>query len=716
MREAVHEPPPHRMQRLSRSLGLQAVQLLWRKTLNKSPVEEPKIAILVDLRMACYACYLHIIPVAASITLCVLNWRGYWIGAELRGPSGDDGVKFLALQFASKVTELLAMASLSSIIFTIIRDQLIHDFLPFSALTSGFEFTKLQLLWSKEFLTTCYSEFSSSARKTFLIGTLVVFTILGGTIGPSTATAMMPVFRIWDAGGTEFWMNTTSQGLWPLEMKSVGEHDGSCSSSNDSLCFPSNMDILGEEIVARWPVAADDYIYERFSAIVKNRRSVSRFDITLTTRGFTIAGTASSLVADTLYHIQGLWTIANQYRIIQASSQAAFRYFKLLYVSIQAHHPVTYVACLNQDFDFIRSDPTMSSTLDVLLLNRVDEKMQVEKNGYLEFYTSFNFTGETSPGSSEWLASITGNGTHPGLELHQLDGVGSSGVAIVAVPIEDITYMFACSIDARLANSTTVLTGLTGDEAVGNTIDWQGARYDRDSSGNLSWPQIQLSTEWFNSTNSLNNGQSTMFEAYFSKARDPLSPYGHGLSRIVEGVLAIITTEGLARTNSMSTILGSPKQVPAGNTDSTKWIDEIMPTGKQYSSGGSAFDYTFTSGDNSQRLKAKVQAEGYGYGPAPATIVATTVLLIYSVIAVAFTIFSIGFHRTTSSSWDSIVELVALSMNSRPSAALDNTGAGISNVDTLKQHVRIGVNEARLQIMFEEREDVVKVLPNELYG
>jgi hypothetical protein len=46
----------------------------------------------------------------------------------------------------------LAVASLSATLFSLLRAQLIYDSLRFGAVTAGFEFNNLSLLWSKVLL------------------------------------------------------------------------------------------------------------------------------------------------------------------------------------------------------------------------------------------------------------------------------------------------------------------------------------------------------------------------------------------------------------------------------------------------------------------------------------------------------------------------------------------------------------------------------------
>lgn len=70
-----------------------------------------------------------------------------------------------------------------------------------------------------------------------------------------------------------------------------------------------------------------------------------------------------------------------------------------------------------------------------------------------------------------------------------------------------------------------------------------------------------------------------------------------------------------------------------------------------------------------------------------------------------FTLFITG---RKSSAWDTITGLTALAMNSTPTKLLENTSAGISNLDTLRNLVSVrGVEKhERLELVFEKDEDI----------
>ena len=90
---------------------------------------------------------MHLLAIAIATTVTALNLNGLWVGTELTRPSGQNGRKLLALQFAAKLHELLMLASLSHILFSITIGELVFgDGLPFGAVTARLRFQAISYL------------------------------------------------------------------------------------------------------------------------------------------------------------------------------------------------------------------------------------------------------------------------------------------------------------------------------------------------------------------------------------------------------------------------------------------------------------------------------------------------------------------------------------------------------------------------------------------
>lgn len=143
----------------------------------------------------------HFVPIAAAFVLVVLNWRGYYIGGELEGAVGLDDAKFIGLQFAAKLHELTITASLTAVIFSYIRHELVTDSgLPFGAIMAGFQFKEISYLWSMEFWGVIRANWRRWQDKTGLIFLIIIGTALSLSAGPSSATLMRPRLDWWPAG------------------------------------------------------------------------------------------------------------------------------------------------------------------------------------------------------------------------------------------------------------------------------------------------------------------------------------------------------------------------------------------------------------------------------------------------------------------------------------------------------------------------------------
>ncbi|KAL2063835.1 hypothetical protein VTL71DRAFT_4329 [Oculimacula yallundae] len=427
----------------------------------------------------------------------------------------------------------------------------------------------------------------------------------------------------------------------------------------------------------------------------------------LRTLSSTHAIRSSALAATlTIEKHQSLWQVANKRRISEQPQKPGFRGWRdSLRTSIQARQPLTRAHCFLQNQTRMVVAKQENVTLQIFDPIPFSWTWKGKVTDNFVFSRNRTHWGNLSVtlGISKWLEEVTGNSSHPGIQWDHATITNPRRsfdpsnflVALVAIPLRNSTALYACSIDARWANS--IITFGIADQ-VGSKL------------GNSAF------------TEAIRSG--TLFATYLPQIK------GAGHARLtnqdtykaIENVLGVMVTEALSHTSSMSSILGTLKEIeqPEGIANTPIWIDEMLPARWQYVyKGGTAFNYSFNAGDNATKFVAKVQIKGYGYGPTSATAVASVVLVMYILIAISFMFFSIGFQRTTSGSWDSILELVALAMNSQPSAILDNTGAGIGCLDTLKQPVKIRVADDRLQLVFGTGEGsrvVRRLVPNHLYG
>lgn len=136
-----------------RSVGLGVLSASHSRRHTSRRPEEKKVVIETSFWIALARCCVHIIPVTGSIILLWFNFYGYYIGSQLSGPGWiSDDVKFHLLQFAAKGHELSIIASIATIVFSILRYQLLFGSgIPLGLIGSGKSFSELGYFWYVRF-------------------------------------------------------------------------------------------------------------------------------------------------------------------------------------------------------------------------------------------------------------------------------------------------------------------------------------------------------------------------------------------------------------------------------------------------------------------------------------------------------------------------------------------------------------------------------------
>jgi hypothetical protein len=123
-------------------------------------------------------------------------------------------------------------------------------------------------------------------------------------------------------------------------------------------------------------------------------------------------------------------------------------------------------------------------------------------------------------------------------------------------------------------------------------------------------------------------------------------------------------------------------------------------------------------------LKYTVPGFGYGADVTPVRI-SLVILFIYCMVTISHIAWSIG-AGISSSAWDSISEIVALAINSRPAYELQNTCSGIESMDVFQNRVRVASTDVKsakdgrmhLELLFPSGDGshANKIVTNETYG
>ncbi|CVL12367.1 uncharacterized protein FPRN_07121 [Fusarium proliferatum] len=215
---------------LFRMLGLKKVTFL-----GSNDPEPPKVLMDSSRSRAIARCAIHIIPAFLSIALITLNCVGFFAGNELQGLKDEDELKLGLLQVAAKLQELLIVASVGSIIFHLIRSELVFgDGMVLGLLVSGFSFSQPSYFWSPEFLGSlgwaCGEDVPYGQRWKRCAFILLIF--ISGALallaGPATAVLMIPRKIDWPVGGGIYWLNGSDDQLWPRFLDAAYHSEINC--------------------------------------------------------------------------------------------------------------------------------------------------------------------------------------------------------------------------------------------------------------------------------------------------------------------------------------------------------------------------------------------------------------------------------------------------------------------------------------------------------
>ncbi|KAK2593012.1 hypothetical protein QQS21_009302 [Conoideocrella luteorostrata] len=181
-------------------------------------VERPKPIIRNSFPTTLAHLSVHVLPVLTSIAIIALNFKHLFLGRTIPGPVLNNAVTIAAFQVCAKLHELLIVASLSIIVLSVIREQLISGAgLPLGFLCSGFTFSQLSYFWSEAYWGAVGAQMPR-CRKIITALLLLLAGLIATTAGPSSAVLMVPREQEWNAGGSEFYLRGNMSELFPAKL------------------------------------------------------------------------------------------------------------------------------------------------------------------------------------------------------------------------------------------------------------------------------------------------------------------------------------------------------------------------------------------------------------------------------------------------------------------------------------------------------------------
>ena len=165
---------------------------------------------------------IHVVPIGVSLTEIVWNCKGYYYG--------DRFTRLAYYQIIAKVHEVTVQASLASIVLSYLRHQITRgQGLPFGIFLGGMQFPQVSYLWSPELWASLFAKQIQLRVRLALAALLLVSGVLATTVGPSSATLLIPREIVWPIGVSHFSINGSFQDIWP------GRLDGSTVPQNCSV-------------------------------------------------------------------------------------------------------------------------------------------------------------------------------------------------------------------------------------------------------------------------------------------------------------------------------------------------------------------------------------------------------------------------------------------------------------------------------------------------
>lgn len=139
---------PPAWEHFSRVDGLRLFYNLFQKT----EAEQPKPVFLSSYRAAAAQLSIHIVLVLTSITVISVNLIQLYLGRNIPGTPVDRSIIITILQVVAKLHEVLIVASQTTIVFPIIRIQLLsRPGIPFGFLPRALMFSSPSYFWLSEF-------------------------------------------------------------------------------------------------------------------------------------------------------------------------------------------------------------------------------------------------------------------------------------------------------------------------------------------------------------------------------------------------------------------------------------------------------------------------------------------------------------------------------------------------------------------------------------
>ena len=649
--------------------------------------EQKKVVINTSRWTALGRCGVHILPVMVSISIIILNVRQTYIGVDFISSISSETLNIALLQTAAKLQELLIIASLATIVYQLLRDELLYgDGLPLGLLGAGIDFTKLSFFWSPEVFGGVKTLFRGTRKYRKI--QLGLFLLLAGAIallaGPASAVLLVPRKQDWPAGGTYLPLSDHSSDIWPVNL--------TADSSSVSLCTSDTATNLGfcpsggyrslwshyanldhSNFLDVIPPFARDLSGNRYYWSTYSPKPISLSTVSLGIRNNRFSMIHPHLSISVLLQqlMEAWWTsLLNQKKLNRSQiedRQAVSSKVPCSLVNVQCGPAEKLVAS-----DYSISFPTLDSKQPTKVQELSESTLPHDPVDLLQF---------------TWV------------QLPEIRDAVTTG-AVFQSPWEQSDksrLVVGCSIQAKWVPAQLRMEAynfwqgwypknITYESAF-PTKGYKAAQTDRQNgrdaiSVDASW--LEMLTPSLNGHSLAPNGNNrTTIESILDATRIADGFVGVDESRIqlLESVIGSVFADGLARVNSHRLYTGDPSLGHIKAMAKKKGFEKLLLEGKR------ALEPTGSRGTNDLRVDFAIS--GLSYRLTLVQKLAMIVLCLHTAVAIAHTIWIIG-RKKSSASWDSVTEILVLAQNSQPAyKALQNTAAGVQHSKTFAKKVVI---------------------------
>ena len=548
---------------------------------------------------------------------------------------------------------------------------------------------QLTYLWSPEIWAVIRSKWFRWSVKLPLLFAIAVTAGLIATVGPASAACMIPRSNIWPLGSADLLINATEELMFPtnlsitlynepcnLDIFGVAPESsslapglqGTCTWAKDSLGLSSllTLPLTFGRWTQSWLLSNSSTVSTADWSIYRARPSVSGSDATdflqptLTfaaniTPGETLVYYTSPNYVSTSVQAMGLWPYTSTVMFPWVNVDNV--YDALSRVELRSSPVWWNLSEPQPSFSFISGQPNVTSISSKGLASIREDLKNIPQT--LSAYNSFRFVDLGSNDSTYGMILVSGNATY-----------GS------VLPLRGL-WLTPVSFQVGWAPST-----------------WQ-QRINAISSnasldvGHPSFRKARVSEDWINTINPPVGFVNTTLYNYYNTLL--ICPPTDGNLDVGDGGCPLLSAfYGGGPTSGMfflSTLLTTTlaKMTPQPMTCDNWAVRSPIDDTTVPACVADASDLAHYVSKWSMQL----YRSGYGYGPDVLAVrISLAILMLYCAITLAHIGYSVG-TGLSSSSWDSVSELMALCVNSRVAPELQNTCAGIKLSRVYGQRVRV---------------------------